>query len=705
MTVFSEKVQPTFTSSDLNVIVVENFNEIFFDVFELEINGNKFVAEKVSEKGGKPVVSIPVEIDGKQLNSQFVLERGDKFEVFFNGKLKGKRTLFNTPDRVDVSTLVEAAIERSAPIVEVPDFQQIADNIKSIKESAAAHLERVQRNLIEQRKREIDQYESSKRKEIRDIGENIKKDLVSEFYQIVEDITNQLSKYNLAERDEYSDYISKIFSEHADIIESKITNNYELSIKEFDRKISELTDSIFRRELTNLIESKISDIENIIIANQNLSFKRVDSAVEEIEASNRETNNTLNKNINKALSRIGNIKNTLSEKIILDISSIEKDLRKQVRDQRESIESFFNEKINTIEEKFTDLSEEYKADVISLIRESESKILNEIQSVDRALPTLILKETRGKNKDNVKVSLEDIRKELETNISGKFSKEIISLKRLIEMTSGGGGGGAPQTLSFDEESATLTISNGNTVTLSSSIQIGEIDPFFTTWAQSNSSNYDLAYDTIANGGTINGNLSCFGDISAANIYSNNINIIQNNIDAIFSYLIQNFEHTYISYSSTINDFVSNEWSESLNLSPGDIILLSASNIAYILGELDGSGISNYYPVNLKPNFIFFKANLPDYSVIDTFPLSSMKSSKYILQVEDITSSDIFYCEMNVISNGIIATATEYGSNYTTSEPFVEFGAETDGLVVRLSAIGVGQSMSNFIFKGNRINVF
>ena len=45
MRLFSEKVQPTFTSSDLNILTVESLEEVFFDVYEFEINGNKFIAE------------------------------------------------------------------------------------------------------------------------------------------------------------------------------------------------------------------------------------------------------------------------------------------------------------------------------------------------------------------------------------------------------------------------------------------------------------------------------------------------------------------------------------------------------------------------------------------------------------------------------------------------------------------------------------
>jgi hypothetical protein len=62
MKLFSEKVNPTFTSSTLNILTVKNFNEVFFDVYEFEINGKTFTAEKVADHNGSPVVDIPIVI-------------------------------------------------------------------------------------------------------------------------------------------------------------------------------------------------------------------------------------------------------------------------------------------------------------------------------------------------------------------------------------------------------------------------------------------------------------------------------------------------------------------------------------------------------------------------------------------------------------------------------------------------------------------
>jgi len=65
-------------------------------------------------------------------------------------------------------------------------------------------------------------------------------------------------------------------------------------------------------------------------------------------------------------------------------------------------------------------------------------------------------------------------------------------------------------LSFDENTALLSILSGNTVSLSALSSVGggggigtETDPIFTTWAQANSAKYESTYTTVS---AITGNL-------------------------------------------------------------------------------------------------------------------------------------------------------------------------------------------------------
>ena len=184
----------------------------------------------------------------------------------------------------------------------------------------------------------------------------------------------------------------------------------------------------------------------------------------------------------------------------------------------------------------------------------------------------------------------------------------------------------------------------------------------------------------------------------------NISTIENKVEGLYSYLINNFDTNQITTATSLTDFVNNY--PKTDLDPGDVITLSAINTAYILGDNDGSTNSDWLEVNLKPNFLFYRGNMSDYATLDCVPLSSAKSSKYIIQVEDNTDGALFYGEINVVSDGTIAVATEYALNHTTVFPFVEFGAEVVNGRVCLSAVALeSKNMTNFTFKGNRSNLF
>ena len=199
--------------------------------------------------------------------------------------------------------------------------------------------------------------------------------------------------------------------------------------------------------------------------------------------------------------------------------------------------------------------------------------------------------------------------------------------------------------------------------------------------------------------TVSGNISASGRVE-----STNISTIENKVEGLYSYLINNFDTNQITDATDLTDFVNNY--SKVGLDPGDVVTLSAINTAYILGDNDGSSSSDWLEVNLKPNFLFYRGGLVDYATLDCVALSAAKSSKYIIQVEDESDGAIFYGEVNVVSDGTIAVATEYAQNYTTVFPFVEFGAEVVGGMVCLSAVALeSKDMSNFTFKGNRSNLF
>ena len=110
ITLFSEEVEVTSTNSDRNTLFVESYEEVFFGVYEFEINGSTVIAEKVGEYDMEPVVAIPVvEADGSKTEVEFVLKRGE-FKVMLG---VGKAVLTeNDQTTVSSEILEEVAAEQ-----------------------------------------------------------------------------------------------------------------------------------------------------------------------------------------------------------------------------------------------------------------------------------------------------------------------------------------------------------------------------------------------------------------------------------------------------------------------------------------------------------------------------------------------------------------------------------------------------------------
>jgi len=270
------------------------------------------------------------------------------------------------------------------------------------------------------------------------------------------------------------------------------------------------------------------------------------------------------------------------------------------------------------------------------------------------------------------------------NTTGAIMSAGVDISSLFVVGSGGG-------------TAVTRISAGDNITISPINGIGNVTI--------NASSAGGGGAIITSSLSSTGNITSSGSISAAGrVDGSNISTVETKVTALYSYLIENFDTNQITTATSLTDFVDNF--SKAGLDPGDVITLSATNTAYILGDNDGSTNSDWLEVNLKPNFLFYRGNMSDYSTLDCVALSSAKSSKYIMQVEDNSDGAIFYGEINVVSDGTIAVATEYSLNHTTVFPFVEFGAEVISGRVCLSAVALeSKNMANFTFKGNRSNLF
>ena len=515
MRLFSEKVVPTFTSSHLNILTVEDFNEVFFDVFEFEINGKKFIAEKVSEYKGSPVVDIPLVLEGKEFTASFVLQRG-KFEILFNK---------------DNSTFVRPVVqEAEEPIIQFEEHEdEIEDIIFEKKETILKEIQQARlsaeqyvENLKQQKLKEATKFFDNKKQVLdREINES-KKGLLDEFLTLVENVKSEFYEFNEDEKSKLVSFIEESIDSLSDRLSQDIEDKNELAAKVFSEKINELATNVLSGVLLKEIDSNnkktTSDItsrfEAITTSINKLTEQRdsrvkgemkellreYDDSLSGLEQANVELNDLITKSNNKALSRIGNVKTQLEESIQQVESNVErelvsvsnlvdsniKELQAKITLKEDNIISYYDERINLVETKVTDLTEDNKQYFINLIAESKQTLLDQINNIKVDVPNIIIEKSNGKQE----VDLKGIKLELEKIISARFSTELMSLKRLIEMSSGGG--------SVAQQFANGGTMNGNlnvtgNITASDSITVGGVN---TPYVVTNSVNVSTLSATI-----------------------------------------------------------------------------------------------------------------------------------------------------------------------------------------------------------------
>ena len=826
---FSEKVTP-FTSSNLNIIQVESFDEVFFDVYEFEINGNKYIAEKIGDYSDDPVVSVPIVEGNNKLEAPFILRKG-VFEVYYNPS----NSRFLETITEEVSTDIEIPLikeEVEEELVVIPEKKdQILEEINIAKQQAIDTAQREKERLLKEAVDEI----KVKNDLIKEEVESIKQDLINDFYQETINSKEELSAYNEKKEQELTDFVKLIVKDKLKALQDKVNTTSDLTKANLTKDVEQLAESL-KLTLNSKQQDLSTTVVNLVREEFNKVVKVVDHAIDKkskildtklygqvqrqrnellaLEKANVELNDNINKANNKALSRIGNVKKELEASLI---------------QAEQRVKNFYGDRIKTIEE---GLFEGSREEILNIVRGSRESILEEIINIKTDIPAI------AEARSNVST----LKKDIEKSISEKFTNEMQSIKRLIEMSSGGGSvavqyadggtmngdlnvngnilsggvnlnelfgsGGGTGTIAGSGTASNITIWNSvSSITDSIMVQTSEGIVIDGDLIPNTSLTYDLGSSTkywnnLYLTGDINGDITFTGNITGANAHFNeitaltanftqtivsttsslsiintgtgpalfvrqegsepivhfidkdgddivfaddgyvgigtfnpqekltvvgnisasgttvsniisasgrvegqNIATIESKIEGVYSYLINNFDTNQVVTATDLPDFVNNY--PKTGLDPGDVITLSAINTAYILGDKDGSSTNDWFEVNLKPNFLFYRQGLPDYGVLDSFPLSGTKSAKYIIQVEDKSDNSLFYGEVNVVSDGTIAVATEYGLNHTTVFPFVEFGAQVvNSSNIILSAVALdGRTMSNFTFKGNRANLF
>ena len=497
MRLFSEKVTPTFTSSNQNILTIKDYTEIFFDVFELEINGNKYIAEKVSEYKGNPVVNIPVVIEGKELEAPFVIQRG-KFEVIFN---ESNSTFIGTSSKPE--EVIEEFRSEAEEVEEIifEKKESILKEIKQARKLAGEFAESVKKQNLQ----EVAEAKYKEREVFFKSKEKFKKDLLDEFLQLTENTRDELFTYTEQESEKAYNFVvesvNSLSDKLAQDLESTIQDQNTQSIELFENRISELAKNILTNNLLKEIESRdtttnknldvkfetvsksltkvLGDWEANVTESVQGVVSKLDSTILNLEQANVELNDSITRNANKALSRIGNVKTQLEESIAnttstlttkLDttdasvrviegivstvdtsVSKIQSDVEDTLNVVNESIVSTeskindiqanvqhtlsnVNDSIVTVESKIDDLSVDTQSkiglleDNISIFQNSSTiveKTINDFKS-----STLTLQQ----NVDTLRVAVDNTVKKLTSNVENKITINNTTLKESLDNT-------------------------------------------------------------------------------------------------------------------------------------------------------------------------------------------------------------------------------------------------------------------------------
>lgn len=196
---------------------------------------------------------------------------------------------------------------------------------------------------------------------------------------------------------------------------------------------------------------------------------------------------------------------------------------------------------------------------------------------------------------------------------------------------------------------------------------------------------DPAFETILN--------------SYSGVWNNNVTVTNTISTVVYETLYSNYQST----KYTIEDYVLYEWNPSLVKKSSTIRL--ANGRIYMLATSDGSHVSHYLEMNMKPVSPFIANGISNYGSVDFFELSSFKSCKYTIEVNDTVLNKTHYSEINVLSDGVEVVVSEYGTLFTTIAPMIEYGGTITGSTVSLTAYAIIGNMPDKIFKGIRTNFF
>ena len=456
MRIFTKNVNFIPTTEDKNILQIEKYEEVFFDVYEIIINSEKFISEKIGEYDKNPIVKIPVEINGIKKDYPFILIEG-KFQIIFNSKNEFIKESIN--ENVKTEEFFINSFEK-----EFVDIQEKKNNIleyiENVKKTAKRQTDEYNKNQL----KILEQQKEQNKKELQSLLESFKESWFQEFVDTSNKIKKELfDRLNINNSEIYESIDLKL-EVISDDFKKLINEDFSNTEKIFENKIKELITEIYNNQVIKVINDGIDKISE----QSEISFENIKS------------------NFDTALSEKAN------DSDLIELHDL---INEKIEENKVNITTYYNEKLDIVENKLIDLSDENRQYFIGLINESRDNLLKEIKSIkeNTAIEYIVENKKTGEKKE---IDINSIKSDLQKEISNKISNEIISLRKYTAYHSGGGGTVAQQFADGGTMNGSLNI-NGQI--LSGGVDIATIfsggggDININTLVRSNSADWNDGY--------------------------------------------------------------------------------------------------------------------------------------------------------------------------------------------------------------------
>lgn len=434
--------------SELNTISVDSINA-FSNILECKINSKDIILEKVGDIDGRPLVILELNINGNDYVTEAIITDDKDSYIKINennlhGVIKPALSKEVLKEEKEEETISEERLEEISRLNAGNNISAVlAESLTNYNTKKLNEELKNYENIYNNKVREFE----DKKKELLNL---VEKQFTSNVNILKEDVDKKVDLF--FKKTDLNNKTS--IAIETDRLKDTINEKYKDFIEELNQKKDLISEDTNERvnKLINLVEKKEKELKDSVkVFVEKIYTKHQQQLNPQIE-------NILNDNkqLNEKLEKLEALKNEIVDSKVYseDLSKSESNLKNLLRDT--------NKKFNKINEKFKVLSEKDNKRYNSLLAAINNTDTKEYETV--------------LNNKIEEAELGQIKEELEQKITNNMQNEMTSLKRYVEMSSGGGNV-AVQYANGGTMNGDLTLTGGltadNTIQITNPIAVGE----------------------------------------------------------------------------------------------------------------------------------------------------------------------------------------------------------------------------------------